>query len=211
MISGTGSMTAAADKDGNIMLKANDYVNLSYKTLDSTKVGRGNTNYNIIGKSSRTNLINYIGTSSNWNEYAVSGMTTARGAMTIEEFVNGYNLVNTEKLAVEYLASGATSSDGAYTASADGYAIKKGTGNYKAGISGITEAYNGMKYYNKDTDNAKYMLLASGAAEYDTQVLIINSSVTRAGYAVASFGICPVVSLTNAKLIKTPNGTLLVQ
>ena len=165
------------DEAGNIMLKANDYIDLSYKTLDDTKVALAITtnNYKIKGVGNRDNLISYIGNEANWSEFVVEGKTTARGAMTLPEFVYGYNLVNEEKLEVTYLTAGKTYPDSTITAIAEGYVIKKGTGSYTTYVSGITQAYKGMKFYDSiTTDKAAAMWLASLSSDDASDVMCVN-------------------------------------
>ena len=202
------------DNAGNIMLKANDYVDLSYKTFDNTKVLLCNNNYCIKGVGNRENLINYLATSSNWSEFAISG-TVARGAMTVEEFIKGYNLVHedSEKLSLEWLKSGLKSSDNSYTANSDGYVVKKGNGNYSESIGNITEIYNEMNFYNSDTTKSYYMWLSSKSARGEIYTMYISNGgyVNSYNYDYVSGGLCPVVSLTSASLVENEDGDLIVK
>ena len=203
------------DSNGNIMLKANNYVDLSYKvSMYPTGIEQGNGIYRIISTTDRTTLISYLETSSNWNEYAISGKTIARGAMTLPEFVIGYNLVNSEIITIEYLIAGNYSSDHKQAAGADGYVIKKGTGNYSCSISEITEKTNtGMKFYISDDSNADLMWLASESTYSDNSLIRVgcDGTVSADFFNRDNAGVCPVVTLTSNASIVEEEGKLVLK
>ena len=164
-----------------------------------------------MSSADRTTLINYLGTSSNWSEYAISGKTVARGAMTLPEFIDGYNRVNDEELTAEYLSVGETSSDGSYTTTVDGYVIKKGNESYNYFISGITEKISsGMQFYIIDSSKAWYMWLASEGMSYDYCVMSVHcdGNVHRSSHGHGYGAICPVVSLTSGILVENEDGKI---
>ena len=207
------------DKDGNIMLKANDYVDLSYKISEYPEgISQGNGTYNIKATTTdRKTLISYLETSSNWSEYSVEGKTTARGAMTLPEFVEGYNrvVVESEQLNTEELKEGnLTTEDGTFTGNAEGYVIKKGTGSYDYSVSEITESYNDMKFYiSNTTSNTYYMWLTSASAHSSNFVIDVShvGGVNGGRYDNDIGGICPVVSLTSGVLVENDSGEIEVK
>lgn len=204
------------DESGNIMLKANNYIDLTYK-ISSYPAGVTylyGERYRILSKTSRDDLINYIGNKDNFSEYAISGKTQARGAMTLQEFVNGYNLVNDTKLECKYLKAGENYPDNSSkTANADGYIIKKGTENYSTSTKNIQEKYKEMNFYDENIPRARGIWLASESAFSKTYMMYIpfTGKVDDNMYSNNAYGICPVVSITSGFLVQKTDGTLVVE
>ena len=171
------------DAQGNLMLKANDYVDLSYKQLDTAVVKLGDNNYNIAGISNREELVQYLSDKNNWKEYSVEGKTISRAAMTRFEFAECYNLVNEQKIG-----------DTGYT-------------------STMVEEYNGMKYYIKSSEKAYSIWLASNHNTYldFTDRIDFLGIVGSINFNHTYLGICPIISITNTSIIANQDGSLIVE
>lgn len=207
------------DKDGNIMLKVNDYVNLNYKETSYPEgIVKAYNSFGIRSTKDRDTLIDYIGNKDNWGEYTIDGKTIARGAMTLPEFVESNNLVNSNKFDIEYLHAGEYSSDNAKKAASDGYAIKiQGKGSYGGYTSDkvLSQSYNGMDFYEPNHPPCR-IWFASQSVNSSSLILssTCNGSITGESYSQTQNlycgGLCPVVSLTNAKMVESEDGTLVV-
>ncbi len=162
----------------NIYIIASDYAQINGVTIPT---GITNGTYNVYGDS-RTNLVDWLTTESNWNVY-VNGISgaTATGAPTLSQFVKSYN----QKMGTSY------SDD---------------TEQSSAFISNITDVL-----YNSHVGDAwngvyGYWLASVSANDYAWHMVAIDSKLYADGWNDVDIGIRPLVKLpADAKM--SWNGT----
>lgn len=151
----------------NIYIIASDYAQINGVTIPT---GITNGTYNVYGDS-RTNLVDWLTTESNWNVY-VNGISgaTATGGPTLSQFVKSYN----QKMGTSY------SDD---------------TEQSSAFISNITDVL-----YNSHVGDAwngvyGYWLASVSASDYAWHMVAIDSKLYADGWNDVDVGIRPLVKL----------------
>ncbi len=162
----------------NIYIIASDYAQINGVTIPT---GITNGTYNVYGDS-RTNLVDWLKTESNWNVY-VNGISgaTATGGPTLSQFVKSYN----QKMGTSY------SDD---------------TEQSSAFISNITDVLYNSHVGDSWNGVYGYWLASVSANDYAWHMVAIDSKLYADGWNDVDIGIRPLVKLP-ADVKMSWNGT----
>ena len=194
-------------ENGQIQLIADTYIQSDVMpTVTDILKGPtfGASNYSVATDEYRTILLDYINTTSNWNDFVAVTGATVTGGPTIEQFKNSYNRIHGENFKI-YIAQTKTMKDGL-----KGYHIGTSENPKTDCIDNIVST---NLYVIKNSNLYGYWL-GSPAASYSSCIVSISYSGS-VDYTICydnNMGLRPLVTLpTGIALVEQEDGTYNIQ